>query len=173
MAHTGHFATLIIFNMTTGAGAKGKTVGPAKRRGKYKRTNSKSPTPAGVKKPHRYRPGTVALREIWREQSQSDLLIRKLPYQRLVRELFGNEIVDAKNESIRYRCQSTALLAMQEATEARLIDTFEDVNFLAIHAKRVTIQDKDVKLLRNQLKKQDYADMGNRHYGLNNLAGLK
>ena len=158
--------------MTTGAGANGKKVGPAKRPrgGKYKKRTKSS---AGVKMPHRYRPGTVALREIRRMQSKSDLLIRKLPYQRLVRELFGNEIVNARGTSLHYRFQSTALLAMQEATEARLINTFEDVNFLAIHAKRVTIQDKDVKLLTKQLKKQDYADMGNRKFGLNNLKGLK
>jgi len=157
--------------MTTGAGANGKKVGPAKRPrgGKYKKRTSR----AGVKKPHRYRSGTVALREIRRMQSTSDLLIRKLPYQRFVREIFKYEIVDAGNNEIPYRIQSTALLAMQEATEARLINTFEDVNLLAIHAKRVTIQDKDVKLLTNQLKKQDYDDMGNRKFGMNNLKGLK
>ena len=158
--------------MTTGAGANGKKVGPAKRPrgGKYKKRTKSS---AGVKMPHRYRPGTVALREIRRMQSTSNLLIRKLPYQRLVREIFKYEIVDARNKEIAYRIQSTALLAMQEATEARLINTFEDVNLLAIHAKRVTIQKKDVKLLTNQLKKQDYDDRGNRKFGLNNLEGLK
>merc|ERR1712150_40357 len=41
----------------------------------------------GVKKPHRYRPGTVALREIRRYQKSTELLIRKLPFQRLVREI--------------------------------------------------------------------------------------
>ena len=157
--------------MTTGAGANGKKVGPAKRPrgGKYK----KRPSPAGVKKPHRYRSGTVALREIRRMQSTSNLLIRKLPYQRLVRQIFKYEICDGNNKEIAYRIQSTALLAMQEATEARLINTFEDVNLLAIHAKRVTIQKGDVKMLTNHFKKQDYADMGNRKFGLNNLKGLK
>lgn len=157
--------------MTTGAGANEKKVGPAKRprTGKYmKRT-----TGAGVKKPHRYRSGTVALREIRRMQSTSNLLIRKLPYQRLVRQIFKYEICDGNNKEIAYRIQSTALLAMQEATEARLINTFEDVNYLAIHAKRVTIQDKDVHLLTKQLKKQDYDDRGNRKFGMNNLEGLK
>ena len=158
--------------MTTGAGANEQKVGPAKKRRGVKYTKKKT-SGAGVKKPHRYRSGTVALREIRRMQSTSNLLIRKLPYQRLVREIFSNEIVDGDNKEIAYRIQSTALLAMQEATEARLINTFEDVNLLAIHAKRVTIQDKDVELLTNQLKKQDYADMGNRKFGLNNLKGLK
>ena len=158
--------------MTTGAGANEQKVGPAKKRprgGKYTKRRSG----AGVKKPHRYRSGTVALREIRRMQSTSNLLIRKQPYQRLVREIFCNEIVDGDNKEIAFRIQSTALLAMQEATEARLINTFEDVNYLAIHAKRVTIQDKDVHLLTNQLKKQDYADTGDRIFGMNNLAGLK
>ena len=45
------------------------------------------PATGGVKKPHRYRPGTVALREIRKYQKSTDLLLRKLPFQRLVREI--------------------------------------------------------------------------------------
>ncbi|EGN96296.1 hypothetical protein SERLA73DRAFT_185971 [Serpula lacrymans var. lacrymans S7.3] len=95
----------------------------------------------GVKKPHRFRPGTVALREIRRYQKTTELLIRKLPFQRLVREL-AQEI---KSE---LRFQSSALMALQEASEAYLISLFEDTNMAAIHAKRVTIQPKDLALAR-------------------------
>ena len=97
---------------------------------------------AGVeKKPHRYRPGTVALREIRKYQKSTELLIRKLPFQRLVREIaqeFKNEL----------RFHSSALLALQEAAEAYLVGLFEDTNLCAIHAKRVTIMPKDIHLAR-------------------------
>ena len=73
----------------------------------------------GVKKPHRYRPGTVALREIRRYQKGTDLLIRKLPFQRLVREI-------AQLFKAELRFQSTAILALQEAAEAYLVGLFED-----------------------------------------------
>ena len=96
--------------------------------------------PYGVKKPHRYRPGTVALREIRRYQKSTDLLIRKLPFQRLVREIVQ------QNHGSLYRFQSTALLALQEASEDFLIHMFSQVNDIAIHGKRVTIKPKDVQL---------------------------
>lgn len=98
-------------------------------------------TSGGVKKTHRYRPGTVALREIRRFQKSTDLLIRKLPFQRLVREVAQEVMVDL-------RFQSTALLALQEAAEAYLVTLFEDTNLCAIHAKRVTIMPKDMALAR-------------------------
>ena len=93
----------------------------------------------GVRKPHRYRPGTVALREIRRYQKATDLLIRKAPFQRLVREIAQ----DFKSD---LRFQSTAVLALQEAAEAYLVGLFEDTNLCAIHAKRVTIMPKDLQL---------------------------
>lgn len=98
-------------------------------------------TSGSVKKPHRYRPGTVALREIRKYQKSSDLLVRKLPFQRLVREIAQ----DFKQD---LRFQSTAILALQEATEAYLVGLFEDTNLCAIHAKRVTIMPKDMQLAR-------------------------
>ena len=94
-----------------------------------------------VKKPHRYRPGTVALREIRRYQKSTDLLIRKLPFQRLVREIAQ----DFKND---LRFQGSAILALQEASESYLVGLFEDTNLCAIHAKRVTIMPKDIQLAR-------------------------
>ena len=100
-----------------------------------------APTAGGVKKPHRYRPGTVALREIRKYQKSTDLLIRKAPFQRLVREIAQ----DFKSD---LRFQSTAVLALQEASEAYLVGLFEDTNLCAIHAKRVTIMPKDIQLAR-------------------------
>lgn len=98
----------------------------------------------GVKKPFRYRPGTVALREIRRYQKSTDLLIRKLPFQRLVREIFADFTAHIDIE----RFQGSALLAKQEAAEAYLIRRFEDANLCAIHAKRVTAMPKDMQLAR-------------------------
>src|ERR1700709_2908071 len=92
-----------------------------------------APSSGGVKKPHRYRPGTVALREIRRYQKSTELLIRKLPFQRLVREIAQ----DFKSD---LRFQSSAIGALQESVEAYLVSLFEDTNLCAIHAKRVTIQ---------------------------------
>lgn len=100
-----------------------------------------APVMGGVKKAHRYRPGTVALREIRRYQKSTNLLIRKLPFQRLVREIAQ----DYKND---LRFQSNAILALQEAAEAYLVSLFEDTNLCAIHAKRVTIMPKDMQLAR-------------------------
>ncbi|CAB9509068.1 Histone H3 [Seminavis robusta] len=100
-----------------------------------------APTAQGIKKPHRYRPGTVAIREIRRYQRSTDLLIRKLPFQRLVREIAQ----DIKSD---LRFQESAVLALQEASEAYLVGLFEDTNLCAIHAKRVTIMPKDMQLAR-------------------------
>lgn len=94
-----------------------------------------------VKKPHRYRPGTVALREIRKYQKSTEPLIRHLPFQRLVREIAQQFATDL-------RFQSSAVLALQEASEAFLVGLFEDANMAAIHAKRVTILPKDLKLAR-------------------------
>ena len=96
---------------------------------------------SGVKKPHRYRPGTVALREIRKYQKSTELLVRKLPFQRLVREI-------AQEYKADLRFQSSAVLALQEAAEAYLVGLFEDTNLCAIHAKRVTIMPKDMQLAR-------------------------
>ena len=99
------------------------------------------PASGGVKKPHRYRPGTVALREIRRFQKSTDLLIRKAPFQRLVREI-------AQDIKTDLRFKSAAMLAVQEASEAYLVGLAEDTNLCAIHAKRVTAMPKDVQLAR-------------------------
>ena len=93
----------------------------------------------GVKKPHRYHPGTIAIREIHKYQKNTDLLIRKAPFQHLVKEIATNFKSDLQ-------MQSTALLALQEASEAYLVCLFEDSNDCAIHAKRVMIMPKDIQL---------------------------
>jgi histone H3 len=93
------------------------------------------------RRPHRYRPGTVALRQIRNYQKSTELLIRKLPFQRLVREV-------AQDFKCDLRFQSTALMALQEAAEAYLVGIMEDTNLCAIHAKRVTIMPKDMQLAR-------------------------
>lgn len=90
---------------------------------------------------HTHSPGTVALREIRKYQKSTELLIRKLPFQRLVREVAH----DFKHD---LRFQSTAILTLQEASEAYLVGLFEDTNLCAIHAKRVTIMPKDMQLAR-------------------------
>lgn len=94
-----------------------------------------------IKKPHRYRPGTVALREIRRYQKSTELLIRKLPFQRLVREV-------AQEMKTDLRFQAAAIMALQEACEAYLVGLMEDTNLCCIHARRVTIMPKDMQLAR-------------------------
>lgn len=94
-----------------------------------------------LKRPRRFRPGTVALREIRKYQKSTDLLIRKLPFQKLVRQISQNFKADL-------RFQSQSILALQEASEAYLVGLFEDTNLCAIHAKRVTIMPKDIYLAR-------------------------
>ena len=95
----------------------------------------------GVIKKHKYRPGTVALRDIRKYQKSTDLLIKKTPFIRLVREI----ALDFKKD---LKFQSQAIMALQEAAESYLVGVFEDTNLCAIHAKRVTIFPKDIRLAR-------------------------
>ena len=114
---------------------------PRKQLASKKAARKSAPSMGGIKKPHRYRPGTVALREIRKYQKSTELLIRKLPFQRLVREV-------AQDYKSDLRFQSSAVLAVQEACESYLVSLFEDTNLCAIHAKRVTIMPKDMQLAR-------------------------
>ena len=117
--------------------------GKAPRKGLATKAARKKPAAigAGVKKPHRYRPGTVALREIRKYQRSTELLIRKMPFQRLIKEI-------AQGLKAELRFQSAAVLALQEISEAYLVSLFEDTNLCAIHAKRVTIMPKDMQLAK-------------------------
>lgn len=96
------------------------------------------------RKKRRYRPGALALREIRLYQGTTPLLLRKLPFSRLVREIAQQMC----SPGWQIRFQSTAILALQEAAEAYLVGLFEDTNLCAIHAKRVTIMTKDMQLAR-------------------------
>ncbi|XP_057643350.1 uncharacterized protein LOC130885668 [Chionomys nivalis] len=108
--------------------ARKSTGGKAPRKQLATKAARKSaPATGGVKKPHRYRPGTVALREIRRYQKSTELLIRKLPFQRLVREI-------AQDFKTDLRFQSSAVMALQEACEAYLVGLFEDTNLATINA---------------------------------------
>ena len=115
--------------------------------GKVKKGGMKAPK-GGVKKRYRYQPGTVALKEIRRYQKSTDLLIQKLPFQRLVREIASDSEVILSPLCGKVRFQSAAVMALQEASEAYLVGLFEDTNLCAIHAKRVTIMPKDIQLAR-------------------------
>ena len=92
-------------------------------------------------KPHRYRAGTAALKDICHFQKTTALLIRRLPFQRLVREI-------AQDYKTDLRFQSAVILCLQEAMEAYLVRLFDDANLCAIHARRVTIMPKDIQLAR-------------------------
>lgn len=102
---------------------------------------SQSPAVSGglPRKTHRYRPGTVALREIRKYQKSTELLIKRQPFQRLVREISTHYKADL-------RFQSTALEALQQAAEFYMIGVFEDTNLCALHAKRSTITVEDMRL---------------------------
>lgn len=88
----------------------------------------------------------VALREIRRYQKSTELLMRKLPFQRLVREI--TQDIQGSSTALPFRFQKSAMEALQEASEAYLVRMFEDSNLAAIHARRVTIQPKDIQLAR-------------------------
>lgn len=106
------------------------------------------PDSQSSKKVHRFRPGTVALREIRKYQKSAELLLRKLPFARLVRQVAAGFRGDL-------RFQSSAIAALQEASEAYLVSLFEDSNLCAIHANRVTIMNRDI-LLAQRIRGERY-----------------
>ena len=95
----------------------------------------------GVMKAHRYQAGTAVLREIRRYQRTWDLLIPAVPFRRLVKEI-------AQDYNAKFRYQSSAVAALQEAAEEHLVNLFEYINLAAIHTKRVTIMARDIQLAR-------------------------
>jgi histone H3 len=130
--------------------AKAPKTKTSKSKGKGKVTKSAKsqaglkPVQGTVKKSHRYRPGTVALREIRRYQKSTELLIPKLPFSKLVREIA--EEVNPTNSKLQF--QAGALVALQESAENYLVKLFEDANMASIHSKRVTVMPKDMQLAR-------------------------
>ena len=112
-----------------------------------KKSGQKAPR-GGVRKRYRYRPGTVALKQIGQYRRSTELLIGRLPFQRLVREIASDSEVIKLPLCGNVRFQSAAIMALQEAAEAYLVGLFEDTNLCAIHAKRVAIMPKDIRLAR-------------------------
>lgn len=115
--------------------------GKAPARKTYNGKNVVGNKPGGIKKPHRHRPGTVALREIRKYQKGTDLLIRKLPFQRLCRE-----IARKFKEDVRFTPQ--AMFALQTAAEEHMIRVIEKSYNATIHCKRVTLMPKDIQLFK-------------------------
>ncbi|KAJ1816495.1 centromeric DNA-binding histone H3-like protein cse4 [Coemansia sp. RSA 2671] len=105
-------------------------------------------SPAGRKR--RAPNGIKALREIRMYQKSTDMLIAKLPFARVVREIAQDYVSDYTHSGTPtgLRWQSSAILALQEASEAFLVHLFEDANLCALHAKRVTIMQRDIQLAR-------------------------
>ena len=101
----------------------------------------------GKQRRHRYRPGTVALREIRRYQKSTDLLIRREPFRKVVKEIH-QDIFGGMALHLNYRYQSLAVDALQAAAESYLVSLFEDANLCTIHAGRVTLMIKDIQLAR-------------------------
>ena len=122
-------------------GKWGRRKGDPRKQLSTKGSRASMPSTGGVKKPHRYRPGTIALREIRKYQKSTELLIRKMPFMRLLRE-----VAQQFAHGYDLRFQASAILAVQEAAEAYLIGLFEDTNLCCIHAKRCTIMPKDMQL---------------------------
>lgn len=120
---------------TTGASTKGR-----------KKPGSTEVATAVAKRPHRFHPGTVSLREIKRYQKSTANLLQKLPFQRFIRETSSNHAPDM-------RFQVDALAAIQEASESLLESVLRDANAVAIHSKRKTVEAQDVKLVVD-LRKQ-------------------
>ena len=102
-----------------------------------------STSTGGVKKPHRFRPGTAALHYIRRYQKSTELIIKSLAFQRLVREI-------AQEFKSDLRFQTAAIAALQEAAEAHLVNLFEDANLFAIAENRDLVP-KDI-LLADRLR---------------------
>ena len=122
-----------------------KNFNPQKSSSSYQRSVSPlhPPVSATTRPRRRHRPGTRALQEIRKFQASSELLIPKLPFARLVREL-TEKFWPIRSDRFRYTIQG--LLALQTAAEAYLVGIFEDGVLCALHAKRVTLQVKDIQL---------------------------
>ena len=104
---------------------------------------------SGIKKPHQYRPGLVALQEIRKYQKSTECLIKNLPFQKLIHEISQEYRIFLHRPgtpSIQVRLYSSAVTTLQEAAENILVGLFEDVSLLAVHAKSITIMPRDIRL---------------------------
>eukprot|EP00405_Crypthecodinium_cohnii_P022013 CAMPEP_0206477500 /NCGR_PEP_ID=MMETSP0324_2-20121206/35418_1 /ASSEMBLY_ACC=CAM_ASM_000836 /TAXON_ID=2866 /ORGANISM="Crypthecodinium cohnii, Strain Seligo" /LENGTH=166 /DNA_ID=CAMNT_0053953473 /DNA_START=68 /DNA_END=568 /DNA_ORIENTATION=- len=111
-------------------GAQGKAT--AKARQSKTSTSSAKASGSGSRR-------LTAMEEIRKLQKSSDFMVRKLPFQRLVRE-----VTRTINEDLRF--QASAIEALQEASESYLVSLFEDSNLCAVHGKRVTVMARDLAL---------------------------
>ncbi|XP_053577969.1 histone H3-like centromeric protein A isoform X1 [Bombina bombina] len=116
---------------------------PRSQRREEARAGGETSRRASTTRRHRYRPGTRALMEIRKYQKSTELLLRKAPFSRLVRE-----VCMVYTHGLSYSWQSMALMALQEAAEAFLVRLFEDAYLCSIHAKRVTLYVQDIQLAR-------------------------
>ena len=129
----------------------GKTLGqqqpPPHPRLSVGRGKGKTLSSFKVKKKHHFQPGTIALREIRKYQRNTDLLIKKAPFRRLLREI-SDDMANLGDFEGSPRWQNVAVIAMQEATEAWVVKLFEDTNLTCIHRRRITVEPKDIQLTR-------------------------
>ena len=130
-----------------------KTTTPKTSRGKHWKANSqkRKETADRERKPFRYRSGTVALREIRRLQKSTDLLIRKVPFQRVVKEIAADFCDDSDKQ---HKWQATAMLATQVQAEHYLTYLFEDTQQATFHRKAVTIMPKDMQIARRMRRER-------------------
>jgi histone H3 len=123
----------------TGKVSAKKAVAP--KSGKKAVKSAAGSASTGVKRVHRFRPGTVALRQIRKYQRGTELLLRKAPFQRLLRE-----VAQSQKEGLRW--SASAVAAVQEATESYIISLLSDANLCALHTRRVTAMPRDLQLAR-------------------------
>ena len=115
----------------------------------HKVLKKRNPLTGGFKKPHRYQSGMVALREIRHYQRSTEILIKKTPFQKLIREISQEYWIcpdSPGTPSVQVHFQSTAIAALQEAAENFIVGLFEDVSLLAVHTRRVTVMPQDIRL---------------------------
>ncbi|KYN97127.1 histone H3-like centromeric protein CSE4 [Plasmodium gaboni] len=134
-------------NKTVHHGIGSKTTNmtrPSVNRGSINGVSQKNLNRTHIRKPHRYRPGVLALKEIRAYQASTQLLIPKIPFVRVVKEI--TRLYELPDEHFRYTPE--ALLALQTASEAYLVSLFEDAYLCSLHANRVTLMPKDIHLAR-------------------------
>ncbi|KAJ1964729.1 centromeric DNA-binding histone H3-like protein cse4 [Dipsacomyces acuminosporus] len=134
------------------SGGRGGKTTPSRQQSRMLGTTSPAqPSPSVSRTKRRMPSGVKALKEIRMYQKSTNTLLAKLPFARVVREIaqdFASDYDVASGYPLAFRWQSSAILALQEAAEAFLVHLFEDANLCALHAKRVTIMQRDIQLAR-------------------------
>ena len=100
--------------------------------------------PDGVKRGHRFRPGTVALRNIQYQQRKCNLVLQHAPFDRTVRAL----------DTTTKRFSPDAMQALQQFIESSIVSWLQDANDLALHARRKTLHVADVDLALKRVRFQ-------------------